>query len=149
MSIERQGHNPIIYKERPVPFEVVGLTAATLIGLISLFADVVPPSIAEALPGPVAKAWAIVLFFGSLVALVGVVFGGGRGVFFEQVGVFAAGAACLLYSAALITIRPGVGSFMSFGMVAAYGIACMWRFGQLVRLVRDAEAIARAQKERG
>lgn len=140
----------VIYKERPVPFEVVGLTAATMIGVVSLFADVVPSSIKDALPVPFQYAWAVTLFLGSLIALVGVVFGGTRGVFFEQIGVFAAGAACLVYSAAVISWRPEVSSIMAFGMVAAYGFACMWRFGQLVRLVHEATAIAAAlSKERG
>jgi hypothetical protein len=149
-----ENSKPVIYKERPVPFEVVGLTAATLIGLIALFSDVVPSSIKDTLPVPFQYGWAITLFAGSLIALIGVVFGGGRGVFFEQIGVFAAGAACLVYSAAVITWRPEVSTLMSFGMVAAYGLACMWRFGQLIRLVREAQAIAdamaaHAHQERG
>lgn len=141
---------PVIYKEQPVPFEVVGLTAAAVIGLISLFADIVPNSIQDTLPTAFQYGWAVALFVGSSIALIGVVFGGPRGVFFEQIGVFAAGAACIVYAAALITNRPEVTSAMSFGMVLSYGLACMWRFGQLVRLVQHAQAIADARHaERG
>lgn len=137
---------PVIYKERPVPFEVVGLGAASIIGFICTFGDTFPNSISATLPLAMQYGWSCTLLIGSIIALIGVFFGGPRGVFFEQIGVFAAGAACIVYSAALITNRPSVTTAMSFGMVLAYGLACLWRFFQLVRLVREAEVIVSAMR---
>ncbi len=131
-----------------VPFEIVGLAFAVPVGLSTLIFGL-PSSIQIALPPLLQYGWAIFFTLGSAMALLGLVTRRAAGIYMEQIGVLAAGTACLVYAAALLG-RQDLQMFNAYfpaTMIGAYGVACLWRGWQLQKILQRAASIVRTRRE--
>lgn len=127
------------------PFELFTLILCVAVGVPALVADARPGSINEALPHWAVDVWGAGLAGGAIVALVGIGWSNRvTGLILEQVGLVAVGCATLVYAAgALVTV--GVTALVPAGIVAAFGLSCLWRWLQIQRdLNRVRKAVERA-----
>lgn len=125
----------------PDPRALFVLLLCVVVGVPLVFANATPSSIAAQLDPPLVVAWGLMLSGGSLMTLLGAVRQSPGGVILEQVGSVALGVACLLYGGA-IWVSVGVVGVVPLGIVAAFGLASLWRWGQLQAYLRNTEKLA-------
>jgi len=73
---------------------------------------------------------------GSIAALAGMSWPGG--IFLEQIGLVAVGGGTLVYSTAIVA-TAGAQAFFPAAITLAFGLACLWRWWQLQRTIREAK----------
>ena len=114
------------------PFEVYLLLALLVSAAPAAFGFAqVPQSVEGLVPPVVGRLWAIALWAGCLVAVIGLVWRrppfprvSVTGLLLEQVGLTLAGTASILYGA-IIVQSAGVRGLISAGAVAAFGAASL------------------------
>lgn len=144
------------------PRAVFILMLSVFSGLTALAIEVAPGSLQALLPHWAVVLWGVLLSGGSLVTLVGMSRPTVNGIIVEQVGSVTVGCAAIFYSI-LAAWFVGPGSLQSVGIIFAWGVACLIRWGQLQVLINDsvrrarkseylakfeAELAARAERER-
>lgn len=121
------------------PFEIFTMTLAFATGLPTLLGiQERPSSVMTYLPHIVALLWAIVLTVGSAGALVGVWWKErATGLILEQLGLGLVGLGSVVYAGVAI----GRGIFLiPVGIVAGFGLSCLWRYFQLQSIVDSVQA---------
>lgn len=109
----------------------------------------VPLAIGHATPGSIdAKLnhvwviiWGVMLVFGSLATLIGILKLDADGILLEQIGSVAVGGASIMYGAVILATITWQGTVPSLVFVA-FGLACFWRWGQLQALIHQARRTA-------
>lgn len=122
------------------PFEIFTLAFSAVIGLPMVFSSgqSPPPSIVAVLPPWAVLAWGAMFSGGALVALIGCLLGHRlEGVLIEQVGLVGVGMGCLIYGVAALT-TIGAAALLPVAVIAGFGLACLWRWVQLQRLINAA-----------
>lgn len=121
------------------PFEIYGLFLALITSMpILLGIAPKPGTIREAMPGWLGVIWAASLAIGSLLALVGIYWRNrATGLLLEQVGLAAAGAACVVYGGVVLYVA-GQDALISAALVGGFGAACLRRYFQIQEVVDDA-----------
>lgn len=125
----------------PDPRALFVLLLCVVVGVPLIFANATPSSIASQLDAPLVVAWGVMLSGGSLLTLVGALRQSAGGVVLEQVGSVALGVACLLYAGA-IWVAIGLVGLLPGGIVCAFGLASLWRWGQLQAYLNNTEKLA-------
>lgn len=127
---------------------------AVFILIVCLF-NGIPLAMGRATPGSINDqihqtwqivVWGLFLVIGSGCTLLGTFNQSVNGILLEQTGSVAVGFACLIYAAA-IRAQVGVAGSVPAGIVLAFGIACLWRWGQLQGLIIEAERQATHARE--
>ena len=113
------------------PFEIYLLLWTAVTSVPPAFgATPVPTSIAGALEGPAARAWAIVLCIGACLALVGLAWKrppwpdvSVTGLLLEQIGLLLLAFGSLFYVYAIFHVT-GLSGLVGAGIILAFGLAC-------------------------
>lgn len=119
------------------PRAVFILALSVFGGLTALTLQVAPESLEFLLPKWAVISWGVILTAGSAIALIGMVFQSLNGIITEQIGSVMVGAATVFYSSVAFLV-VGASSIQSVGIVLAWGLACLIRWGQLQSLIHDA-----------
>jgi hypothetical protein len=125
------------------PRAVFILALSVFAGLTALTLRVAPQSLESLLPHWGLAVWGLTLTLGSAVTLLGMTKQTVNGIITEQIGSVMVGAATIFYSGIVLWV-VGATALQSMGIVLAWGIACLMRWGQLQVLVHD--AVRRKQK---
>lgn len=113
------------------PFQIYMLLLCLFTGLPLLFGRYEPRSIEAQLPGWGVTLWGATLFFGALVALVGIFLPNRvNGLLVEGIGLIATGVAAIIYAVAII-FTIGSAGVVASGIVVGFGISCVVRWFQL------------------
>jgi hypothetical protein len=129
------------------PRAVFILALSVFGGLTALVLDAAPETLNAVLPGWVVMAWGALLTAGSAITLAGMARQTINGVIVEQVGSATVGATTIFYSGVAIFV-VGPSALQPLGIVLAWGLACLIRWGQLEALLnREYEAQLEAQVE--
>jgi CHASE2 domain-containing sensor protein len=125
------------------PFELFTLFLCVITALPTVLRlTPAPSSINMALPHWLVIAWSITLLVGSVAALLGVYWRDRRtGLITEQFGLAVTGAAALIYAGCIIAV--GTGGVIPAGIVGGFGLACLWRWKDLQRIIDEAVAYER------
>lgn len=120
----------------------VGVLCVLPLGALpTLLGEPKPGSISELMPDWLAAGWALALFVGPLIALVGIAMrNAAHGVEVEAVGVAVLVAPTFLYATVALAYN---GYSAALTAAAFYGIsaACLWRAIQCVRALRKAKLL--------
>ena len=126
----------------PDPRAVFLLLMCVTSGIPMVFADAVPRALKDADVADVwIVTWGIMLAGGALLTLVGALRQSVNGVIAEQVGSVALGFACLVFAGAIYGYVRWTGA-VTMLLVLGFGLASIWRFGQLVAYLRAVEHMA-------
>lgn len=125
----------------PDPRALFLLLMCVISGVPLMFANATPRSIVAQLDDPWVVGWGIALVGGSLLTLVGALRQTVNGVLAEQVGSVALGFACLIFAAGIAGYTGWSGSVVAL-LVFGFGIASLWRWGQLHAYLHAVETIA-------
>jgi hypothetical protein len=132
------------------PFQVYILALCVLSGATLLLKDQTPSAIQGLLPGWLQLAWAIMLVGGSIIALFGSYWPGGRGGYAnaltaERIGLGIVGAAAVVYGLAIIVVvsLPGI---VAAGITLGFGLSCLIRARDIGRIIRSAIRNVKEQK---
>lgn len=125
----------------PDPRALFLLVMCVISGVPLIFADAAPRSVVAQLDDPWVVAWGVLLVGGAAVTLWGALRQTVNGVIAEQVGSVGLGAACLIFAVAVFGYTGWSGSVAGL-LILGFGIASLWRFGQLVGYLRAVEHIA-------
>ena len=119
------------------PFQLFTLYLAFITGVPTVLGLTPRPgSINEALHPAVAYGWALFLTVGSLTAIVGVFCRNrGLGLVLEQLGLGLVGLTSLIYVGCAIYVLGVDSAIQPIAIVAAFGASCLWRYGQLQRIL--------------
>lgn len=113
------------------------LALSVFSGLTALALGTAPESLESAIPGWAVASWSSLLCAGSLLAIAGMARQTVLGIFAEQIGSVMVGVAAIFYPIiAIYTVGWSVVQVV--GVIFAWGIACLWRWGQLQALLKDA-----------
>jgi hypothetical protein len=130
----------------PDPRALFILVLCVAVGLPLIFADATPGTIASKLDAAWQIVWGVMLSGGSLLTLMGAVRQSVNGVILEQVGSVALGFACVIYAAAIWATVQWDGS-VPIGIVLGFGLASLWRWGQLQAYLNNTERQAQQFRE--
>jgi hypothetical protein len=110
------------------PFQTYLLTLAVVSAIPIMVGHAPPASIEQTMPHWLATTWGIMLFGGSLLALVGSYWLGNypNALTIERVGLLIVGAAALLYGMAIYAVNGPTG-FVAAGITVGFGAACLKR----------------------
>lgn len=126
------------------PFEIFMLVVCVVVGLPILFGNPPPPSVDALMPLWARIIWSVLVAGGALTALIGVALPQRlAGVFVEQVGLVAVGVGTVVYALCSFVYND-IQLALPAAMILAFGVACLWRWVQLERLIALAYA---AQEE--
>jgi hypothetical protein len=125
----------------PDPRALFLLAMCVVSGAPLIFADATPQSILARLDDPWVVVWGIMLTGGAAVTLWGTLRQSVNGIIAEQVGSMSLGFACLIFAGAIAGYAGWSGSVVAL-LVLGFGVACLWRFGQLVSYLKAVEHIA-------
>lgn len=121
---------------RREPFEIIFLIFLILSGTTQLISRAVPGSVAALLPEWVQYLWASLLVIGSATALFGVLWRDVvTGLFAENFGLTLAGAALVIYGAAVAIASPVRGA-VAVGLCVSCVIGFHYRQRELRRVIR-------------
>ena len=129
----------------PDPRAVFILALCVVVGFPLIFADATPSTIAGKLDSWLVVAWGAMLSGGALVTLLGAMRQTPTGIAFEQIGSASLGVACLMYAAAIWAAVQWAGA-VPIAIVLGFGLASIWRFGQLWAYMRGIERLAQESK---
>jgi hypothetical protein len=129
----------------PVDPRVVFVLALSVFsGVTALALKVGPDSLESLIPRWGVLLWGTMLALGSAVTLIGMAFQTAWGVILEQIGSMIVGVTAIFYSVlAIVVVGPGL--MQTAGIILAWGVACLIRWGQLQTLIHS--AIERKRKE--
>lgn len=138
----------------PADPRVVFILALSIFsGLTALALGTAPESLEAAIPSWAVTSWSAVLCLGSIIAMGGMVRQTANGVIAEQIGSVMVGVAAIFYPVIAVA-TVGWSVVQVVGVIFAWGVACLWRWGQLQALLRDAskrqakeDAIQRIHRE--
>lgn len=131
------------------PRAVFVLAFSVFVGMIALVIDAQPGTLQAALPTWGVVLWGATLVAGSATALIGMWRQTINGIIIEQIGSVAVSMSTTFYSVLMIWL-VGPQSYMSAGIILAWGIACGLRWVQLQILIETAyrkKLIEEAQEE--
>lgn len=129
------------------PRAVFILLLSVFSGLTALALSAAPDTLERALPEWAVTTWSIVLLTGSATTLIGMMFQTVSGIITEQIGSVAVGATTIMYGILALNYA-GINALQSIGVIIAWGIACLVRWGQLqVLLVQTHHAVVRHRVE--
>lgn len=128
------------------PRAVFILALSVFSGLTALALNVAPDSLENLLPEWGVILWGALLASGSLVTLAGMARQSVNGIIAEQVGSVMVGVTTLYYSILAIYIL-GIEVVQSVGIILAWGLACLWRWGQLQALINSSHARGKLRHE--
>jgi hypothetical protein len=122
------------------PFEVGVLLTGLVNGAAVLLDLASPTSITSRLSGWFLTGWALLLFLGSLVALIGLLWQGSwvTGVEIKRPGLVTFGIACLAYSVAAFSL--GANGFAVGAANGGFALFAGWRVFQVSRGIRGLRA---------
>jgi hypothetical protein len=126
------------------PPDVYTLMLSVFSGLTALALGAAPESLESAMPKWAVLTWSVVLCLGSVIALFGVARQTVTGIIAEQVGSVMVGVTAIFYPVVAI-YTLGWGTVQVVGVIFAWGVACLWRWGQLQALLNN--AVQRQVKE--
>lgn len=118
------------------PRAVFILALSVFGGLGALALQAAPESLEAVLPQWAVVIWGILLLLGSAIALVGILIRTNVGILIEQVGSVIVGVTTIYYSAIAFWI-VGADALQNVGIILAWGLACLIRWGQLQVLIND------------
>jgi hypothetical protein len=125
----------------PDPRAIFLLAMCMVSGVPLVFANATPQSIVAQLDPPWVVAWGIMLTGGAGSTLVGSLRQSVNGVIAEQVGSVALGFACLIFAGAIYGYVRWAGALVML-LIFGLGIACLWRYAQLVAYLKAVEHLA-------
>lgn len=129
------------------PFEVAFFIATVAVGIILIASQTSPRSAAAAMPEVVQALWKAGLIVGGVSGLASAWVQKAniwKGLGLEMFTTAILGSALTMYAVALFAVA-GMAALAAGGFVTAFGVACWWRFGQIIQ---DLVKINRAAKER-
>jgi hypothetical protein len=118
------------------PRAVFILALSVFSGLTALALGAAPNTLNELLPAWGIFVWGGVLTVGSAVTLTGMFFQNLNGILAEQIGSVMVGVATLFYSTLAFYV-VGISAIQVVGIIMAWGLACLVRWGQLQALIQD------------
>ena len=130
----------------PDPRALFLLVMCVISGVPLIFADATPQSIMSQLDDPLIVTWGVMLTGGALLTLIGALRQSVNGVIAEQVGSVSLGFACLIFAGAIYGYTRWAGAVVML-LLFGFGIACLWRYGQLWAYLRDVEALAQQVRD--
>lgn len=126
----------------PDPRALFLLVMCVISGIPMALADATPRSLEDAdLSDVWIVVWGIMLTGGAALTLAGAMRQTVNGVIAEQVGSIALGFACLIFAAAIYGSVRWQGA-VAMLLILGFGLASIWRFGQLVGYLRAVEHLA-------
>jgi hypothetical protein len=130
----------------PDPRALFLLAMCVISGVPLVFADAAPRSVVANLDDPWVIAWGVMLVGGAGLTLWGALRQTVNGVIAEQVGSVGLGFACLIFSLAVFGYNGWAGSVAAL-LILGFGLASLWRWGQLVAYVKSIEKATREMRE--
>lgn len=131
----------------PDPRAIFLLGMCVVSGVPLIFANATPNSIADQLEHDwQVITWGIGLTGGALLTLIGALRQSVNGVIAEQIGSIALGFACLIFAVAIWDALHWKGSVVML-FVLGFGIASLWRWGQLQAYLNAVEEIAQVIRD--
>lgn len=121
------------------------LVLCVVSGVPLIFANATPGSITAQLDDVWVVVWGLMLTVGALTTLIGTFKMSVDGIILEQIGSVAVGGATIIYAGAIFATVGYAGSVPA-GITLGFGLACLWRWGQLQGLLRKAEQAAAEAK---
>lgn len=118
------------------PRVVFILALSVFAGLTALALGSAPQSLEASLPDWAVAVWSISLSLGSLITLGGIAFQTVNGIQAEQIGSMMVGVAAIFYPVIAVA-TVGWAAVQVVGVIFAWGLACLWRWGQLQALLKD------------
>lgn len=128
------------------PRAVFILAVSVFSALTALALEAAPGSLEALLPRWGVVLWGALLGLGSVVTLAGMARQTINGIITEQVGSVVVGVTTIYYST-LVFVTLGIDAIQSVGIILAWGLACLMRWGQLQALLR--QTAARVRQEEG
>lgn len=119
------------------PRAVFILALSVFSGLTALAVKAAPESLESLIPYWGVVLWGVLLSMGSLITLVGMARQTVNGIITEQVGSVMVGVTTIFYSV-LALYTSSLDAIQTVGIVLAWGLACLIRWGQLQSLIHDA-----------
>lgn len=116
------------------PRAIFVLAASVFTGLTSLAIEAAPASLEAVLPQWAVMGWAAMLTLGSAMTLMGMMFQTVNGILTEQLGSVVVGVTAIFYSGVAFSIL-GLGGIAAYGLIGAWGVACLFRWFQLQALI--------------
>lgn len=130
----------------PDPRALFVLAMCVVSGVPLIFANATPQSIVAQLEAPYIVAWGIMLTGGAGLTLVGALRQSVNGVIAEQVGSVALGFACVIFAFAIYGFVRWEGAIVML-LLFGFGLASIWRWGQLQAYLNGIEKIAEAVRD--
>lgn len=128
------------------PFEMFILALCLLSGIPLLLGNPKPMSIDTLVPGWAATLWGVGLSGGAGLALVGIAWRERiTGIILEQIGLVATGLASLFYVLCIVLV-VGKAGVSGAAVIGGFGVACLWQWWQLERLLARIKQIARDER---
>lgn len=118
------------------PRAVFILALSSFAGLTALALKAAPESLESVLPRWGVMLWGIMLTLGSIVTLVGMARQTVNGIITEQVGSVMVGVTTVYWSVLALKII-GSSVIQDVAIILAWGLACLWRWGQLQALINS------------
>ena len=119
------------------PRAVFILALSVFTGLTALALDAAPESLDSLLPKWGVYVWGITLVIGSAITLCGMAFQSLNGIIAEQIGSVMVGATTVFYSGLAFWV-VGLDALQNVGIILAWGLSCLVRWGQLQVLINNA-----------
>ena len=110
-----------------------------------------PASLEAALPQNIVFLWAAAISLGAILCLLGTFFHARvNGLLTEQLGLVMVGVACLFYAGvAFLTLGISAGVSVPSGIIAACGVACLWRWRQIQQFLKLVALVAASNGDSG
>jgi len=118
------------------PRAVFILALSSFSGLTALAFKVAPESLEAVLPRWGVILWGILLSVGSVITLLGMARQTVNGIITEQVGSVMVGVTTVYWAVLAIRIL-GSSALQDVTIILAWGLACLWRWGQLQALINS------------
>lgn len=127
------------------PRAVFILAVSAFSGLTALALSAAPESLEAVLPRWGVLVWGALLSLGSVVTLAGMARQTVNGIITEQVGSVMVGVTTLYWSILALSV-VGVSVVQDVAIILAWGLACLWRWGQLQALINTSHRKGERQK---
>jgi hypothetical protein len=130
------------------PFEVAFFIACVAVGVVLIVSGTSPRSASAAMPVVVQALWKAGLIVGGLSGLASAwvqKVNIWRGLGLELFTTAILGSALAMYAVALFAVS-GLAALAAGGFVTAFGVACWWRFGQILNDLRKINKAARERR---
>lgn len=116
------------------PRAVFILALSVFSGITAIALEAAPESLQAVLPFWAVTLWGTLLCLGSATTLFGMLFQTDWGIITEQIGSVTVGVTCIYYAVIALAI-VGPDALQNVGIILAWGIACIFRWGQLQSLI--------------